>query len=247
MRHYHLISKISPIFRQQKQFLTLAIALVGCSFPSIAAAQEQILRVLTVSGQGVEKIATTLTNVQLGVEIQGKTATEVQKEVAQRSDQVVTYLRSQNVTNLQTTGINLQPNYDYSDNQRRLLGYIGTNSVSFQIPIEQAGKLIDESVNQGATRIDYVSFTATEDAIAIAQKQALRKATLDAQQQAEAVLSSLNLAPKEIVGISINGANDAPIPMPIMKAETLVSAAPSSPVIGGEQSVNAVVTLQIKY
>lgn len=246
MTEYHLLSRIAPLLRQQKQFVTLAIALVGCSFPSIAAAQEQMLRVLTVSGQGVEKIATTLTNVQLGVEIQGKTATEVQKEVAQRSEQVVNYLRSQNVTNLQTTGINLQPNYDYTDNQRRLLGYSGTNTVSFQVSIEQAGKIMDESVNQGATRIDYVNFTATEDAIANAQKQALRKATVDAQQQAEAVLSSLNLTSKEIVSISINGANAAPIPMPIVKTMAVNDAA-SSPVIGGEQSVNAIVTLQIKY
>jgi hypothetical protein len=41
-------------------------------------------RTLTVSGKGDVTIPTTLTQVRLGVEIKGKTAQEVQQQVAQR-------------------------------------------------------------------------------------------------------------------------------------------------------------------
>ncbi len=210
-------------------------------------AQEVMLRTLTVTGQGETRIPTTLTQVQLGVEIQGKSANEVQQEVAKRSTAVVNFLRTRPVEQLQTTGIRLQPNYQYTNNQRRLEGYIGTNIVSFRIPTEKIGNLLDEAVSAGATRIDNVSFTATETAIATAQKEALRQATQDAQQQGTAVLEALNFAPKEVVSVQINGASP---PQPrILQADNFSRAATpeSTPVIGGEQTVRASVTLQISY
>ena len=227
--------------------LTLVVAscfnLINCE---AAMAQVKNSRVLTVTGNGIEKIATSLTNVQLGVEVSGKDSNSVQQAVAKQSSQVVDFLRSRNVDQLKTTGIQLQPNYDYSDRQRRLVGYIGRNMVSFQIRTEDIGSLIDEAVNQGATRINGVSFTASEQAIAIAQKEALRLATRDAQQQAEAVLKALNFSTQEIIGIQINGA--APPRPRMMQAQAARSAdAAQSPIVGGEQEIRASVTLEIQY
>lgn len=236
------------VLSYQGFFRILAIATyLSLGLINPAMAQERVLRLLTVTGQGIERIPTTLTQVQLGVEIQAKTAAEVQQEVAKRTSTVVELLRSRQVEQLQTTGINLQPNYQYNNNERRLVGYIGTNTVSFRLQTEKVGILLDEAVKAGATRIDGVSFTATEAAISVAQKEALRLATTDAQQQGEAVLRALNFTAKEIVSIQINGAN---IPQPRMiQAEQFTKAAapPITPVIGGEQTVQASVTLQISY
>lgn len=213
---------------------------------SPAIAQEQILRTLTVTGRGVERIPTTLTQVNLGVEIKGKTAMEVQQEVAKRTAAVVDFLRSRQVERLQTEGIQLQPSYDYSNDQRRLIGYIGTNTVSFRLKTEEIGGLLDEAVKVGATRIDGVSFTASDEAIANAQKEALRQATVDAQKQSEAVFNALNLTSKEVTSIQVNAAY-APVPKMIDVAQSRGMAADSTPVIGGEQTVEASVTLQIRY
>jgi len=231
------------------QFISiLAIASFSLSGMNPAMAQEKVLRTVTVTGEGIERIPTTLTQVQLGVEIQGKTATEVQEQVAKRTTAVVEFLRSRRVEKLQTTGISLQQNYQFTNNERRLVGYIGTNTVNFRLKTEEVGSLLDEAVKAGATRIDGVSFAATEEAIASAQKQALRRATEDAQQQGNAVLDALNFTPKEVVSIAINGAN---VPQPrMLQADGVsrASAAPfASPVIGGEQTVQASVTLQISY
>jgi uncharacterized protein YggE len=99
----------------------------------------------------------------------------------------------------------------------------------------------------GATRIDGVSFTASDEAIASAQKQALREATQDAQQQADAVLNTLNLTRKDIVSIQLNGATPLS-PMPVFTGkDVLESRLATSPIIGGEQEVQASVTLQISY
>ncbi len=229
-------------------------AVVGAGMLSLflinpVLAQERMMRTLTVSGRGTEMVPTSLALVRLGVEAQGKTAQEVQQEVARRSDSVVSLLRSRNVDKLQTTGINLNPNYRYDNGAQTLTGYAGSNIVSFQISTQKAGALLDEAVKAGASRIDGVSFIATDGAIADAQKVALRKATQNAESQAETVLSALGLSRREVVGIQINGAfAPPPRPMPMYaKASADAIAAAPTPIIGGDQQVEASVTLQISY
>lgn len=230
---------------------TVALGIFTFSFTNPVLAQQRELapvpsRTITVTGRGVESIPATLAQVSLGVEVQGKTAQEVQQAVAQRSSNVLALLKSRNVEKLQTTGINLNPLYSYN-NVQRLTGYTGTNIVSFRLPTQKAGNLLDAAVKAGATRIDNISFVASDSAIAEAQKQALQAATQDAQQQANAVLSTLNLNQKEVVSIQVNNAS-SPLPIFKMAQESALSdRVASTPVVGGEQQVEASVTLQISY
>lgn len=219
----------------------LAIALAMFTIqPTLA---QEMLRTLTVMGRGSEAITATLAEVSLGVEVQGKTAQEVQQEVARRSNAVVNALRSSNVSQLQTTGISLMPNYQYTNNQRVLVGYIGRNTVSFQIAGDRAGQILDGAVNAGATTINNISFTAPDANLKDARNVALQRATQDAQAQAQVVLSSLNLRPDAVVSIQINQATPPSPPM----LRSAAMAADSTPVLPGELTVEATVTLQISY
>ncbi|MBD2246458.1 SIMPL domain-containing protein [Nostoc sp. FACHB-888] len=229
----------------------LPLAMLFCvtiTLPALAQEKDKLWRTLTVNGRGVEAIPTTLAQVSLGVEIQGKTAQEVQQEAARRSSAVVAFLKSQNVEKLQTTGIQLNPVYSYTNNVQRITGYAANNTVSFRIPTEKAGTLLDNAVKAGATQINGISFVANDEAIAAAQKQALKEATQDAQQQADAVFSALGFKSKEVVSIQVNNASAPPPPM-FLRAEAakLANADASTPIVGGEQQVEASVTLQISY
>lgn len=229
--------------------LFISIGYISLAPISPLLAQEKIVKTITVTGNGIERISATVAHVQLGVEIEGKNANQIQQEVAKRTTSLVELLKSNNVQKLQTTGIQLRPNYNYNNNQRELIGYVATNLISFRFPIDRVGDLLDKSVKIGVTRIDNVSLTAEETAITQAQKQALAKATLDAQQQAEAVLNTLNLKAQEIITININSAN---VPNPIIRevmADKIAASmpSPSTPVVAGEQEVSASVTLQIRY
>ncbi len=228
----------------------LPLAMLLCTtfvLPAFAQEKDKLWRTLSVSGRGVETIPTTLAQVSLGVEIQGKTAQEVQQEAAQRSSAVVAFLKSKNVEKLQTTGIRLNPVYSYTNNVQRITGYAANNTVSFRIPVEQAGTLLDDAVKAGATQINGISFVANDQAIAAAQKQALKEATQDARQQADAVFSALGFKSKEIVSIQVNNTSAPPPPPMFLRAEAAKSADASTPIVGGEQEVEASVTLQISY
>ena len=228
--------------------LCLTLTLVSFVGLDAAVAQEQRIRTLSVTGRGVEAIPTTQTQVVLGVEVQGKTAAEVQQEAARRSSAVVALLRSRQVQKLETTGITLSPTYTYENNEQRLMGYIATNTVSFRLNTQSAGTLLDDAVQAGATRIQGVSFVAADSAIEQAQKQALKKATQDAQAQADAVFSALNLKRGEILNIQVNGASPPP-PMYRQLAASRAVAGDilTTPVVGGEQQIEASVTLQFGY
>ncbi|MEH2141294.1 SIMPL domain-containing protein [Nostoc sp.] len=228
----------------------LPLALLLCAtfvLPALAQEKDKLWRTLSVTGRGVETTPATLAQVSLGVEIQGKTAQEVQQEAARRSSAVVAFLKSQNVEKLQTTGIQLNPVYSYTNNVQRITGYAATNTVSFRIPTEKAGTLLDDAVKAGATQINGISFVANDQAIAAAQKQALKEATQDAQQQADAVFSALGFKPKEVVSVQVNNASTPPPPPMFLRAEAAKVANTSTPVVGGEQQVEASVTLQISY
>lgn len=234
------------------QLISLALISINLTLTSPVLAQASpkreetsLNKTISVTGRGVETIPTTLAQVRLGVEIQRKTAQAAQQEATQRSAAVVDLLQSRQVEQLQTSGISLNPTYSYTDNVQRLTGYTASNIVSFRLKTEQVGDLLDTAVKAGATRIDSISFVATDSAIAAARQQALRTATQDAQQQANTVLSALNLTPKEVVSIQVDGAIPPQPPMPFDRAALAESA--KTPVIGGEQQVEAAVTLQISY
>ncbi|BAZ53424.1 hypothetical protein NIES4103_61000 [Nostoc sp. NIES-4103] len=229
--------------------LPLALLLfVTFGQPGLAEEKAQLWRTLTVSGRGTESIPTTLSEVNLGVEVQAKTAQSAQQEAARRSSAVVALLKSRNVEKLQTTGIRLNPVYSYTNNVQRITGYAASNTVSFRIVTEKAGTLLDEAVKAGATQINSVNFIATDEAIAAARQQALKEATQDARQQADAVFSALGFQPKEVVSIKVDNANAPPPPI-LYRAEAakLANQDASTPVVGGEQQVQASVTLQISY
>jgi uncharacterized protein len=243
-------SIVSGKFYGSLNLLLFMGSLLNLISVSPVMAEPELNRTLTVTGSGIETIATTIAEVELGVEIQGKNAAEVQQEIAKRTSAVVKVLRSKDVEQLQTTGVRLNPNYEQvnqNNSQMILKGYTGTNTVNFHISPEQVGILLDETVKVGASRVDQVSFTATPEAIFTAKKEALRKASINAQERADVVLDTLNLTSKEIVKIEVD---EARVYQPQSFARDQLYASESkvsTPVIAGEQTVEASVTLQITY
>lgn len=242
------LSSLLPVVSQWK-VLPLTVGFLGLALLNPAIAQEKMMRTLTVTGRGVENVTTTKTQVRLGVEAQGKTAQAVQQDVAKRSSSVVALLRSRKVEKLETSGISLNPAYRYDNGKQTLIGYTASNIVSFRIDTQNVGTLLDDAVQAGATRIDGISFIASDEAIAAARQQALREATEEAQAQAGVVLTALKLSPKEIVSIQVDGAYAPPPPRPLAERGNFAAdlKLASTPIIGGEQEVVANVTLQISY
>jgi hypothetical protein len=240
--------------------LTTFILSIAFCIPSVAAiapsaqAQETSAkyseikneRVLTVAGRGERSVKTTKARIQLGVNVEGKTAIAVQTEVARQANSIVSRLQQLNVEKLQTTSIQLSPKYVYENNRQRQEGFTGQTTVSFVVAIEKAGEILDAAVASGANQIEQISFIATDIELNAAKQLALQDAIKDAQTQSNTVLSALGFTTKTIKAINISDSAIAyPVSQPRMA--TLSKSDSSVPILGGEQKVEASVTLQITY
>ncbi len=202
------------------------------------------MKILTVTGSGIEKIENTLAEVRLGVKIQEKEVFKVHQEIAKRSSAIISLLKSKNVDRLKTMGVRLET---YYKSKKEPIDYIGSTTISFCTPIDNVGILLDESIKAGASSI-HVSFTATPEAISSGKKEAIKKATIDAQANAKVVLNTLKLTSKEIINIEVDRAaiSQAPSYRTMVPASSLTENS-EMPMVGGEQIVQASVTLQISY
>jgi uncharacterized protein YggE len=242
-----------------RHLTTFILSLAFC-IPSVAAiapsaqAQDNLAktqelkgeRLLTVTGRGERSVKTTKARIQLGVTAEGKTAIAVQTEVASQANKIVSRLQQLGVEKLQTINIQLNPKYVYENNRQRQDGFTGQTSVSFVVDIDQAGATIDAAVASGANQIEQIAFIATDTALNDAKQLALQDAVKDAQLQANSVLKILGFIPKSIKNIQIaNSAIAYPVPQPRMEA--FAKSAESVPILGGEQKVDASVTLEITY
>lgn len=204
-------------------------------------------RLLEVTGQGKVSVPTNIAQVELGILVQAQTATEAQQQLAQRSAAAIEVLQNREAQELQTTGLQLNPVYSFENNTQRLTGYEGRNTLQFRVPTEEAGATIDAAIQAGANVVQSISFTASETALQQARLQALSQAVQDAQTQADAVLSTLQLTPGEIIDIDISGV-ETPPPMPtLFAASEAQTFAATTPILGGPQTIEASVSLDILY
>ncbi|MGK7911623.1 MAG: SIMPL domain-containing protein [Synechococcus sp.] len=218
------------------------LCLMGWGNPAIA---QDIEPGLTVTGDGSVSVPTAIATIRLGVSISGDSATEVQQQIAERMDTLVSELQELNVDNLQTTGISLYPEYS-SREDSRINRVRGTNTVQFEVPVEQAGQTLDSAALAGASQIDSVTFRPASDVAEAGRDEALRLAVADSLAQANVVLESLNLGRQSIYSIQVNSSSYSPEPLQLQRSAAVSSAA-STPVLGGEQTINASVTLTVQY
>ncbi len=237
----------------QLGILTLSLGICCLGWWSMPLGQPVIAQpsspgTLVVTGQGSVAVETAIAILRLGVIVEGESAQTVQAEVASQSNQLVETLRDLEVEQLQTTGIILNPQYDYQNGRSTQVGVVGQNRVQFEVPINRAGSILDQAISAGATQVQSISFRAEESVRIQAREQALQQAVEDALAQAEVILGTLDLTQESIARISVN--SDLPNPVPVSLESTgfarLADSAPT-PVMGGEQTVNANVTLEIQY
>ncbi len=184
----------TPKFMTMSKLLALLTLLV---FSGVSAQKCGIeTNVIKSNGVGERSLPTTIALVRLGIEAQDKTAVGAQAKIANASNKLVTFLKSQNVQMLQTTGVSLNPQFNFSVTPSQIIGYTASNTVSFEVAVDRAGALLDGAVQNGATNINGVTFKATPAATATARKQALADAVENAKMEAQVTA----LAAKRLLG-----------------------------------------------
>ena len=204
---------------------------------------------ITVTGQEEVKVVPDMAQIEYAVYTQGDTAEACQTENAEHLNQTIETLTGLGVeeTSIQTSAYSLNPIYDWNSGTQNITGYEMTTRITVSdIPIDQAGEILSESVIAGVNQVDSVSyFSSNYDA---SYGEALKGAIAMAQEKAQSIAEASG---KNVAGIShveeygynpqvryssYSGANKA-------VAET-AAAAMDMAVMPGEVSVEAQVSVE---
>ena len=230
---------LRPLFLALSLAIAVPMTANAQTSPDIAIASPQGT-LLSVSASADATRVPDVATISTGVVTQAADANAAMRANAVQMDKVMAAIRAAGIAerDIQTAGINLNPQYKYVENQPpSIVGYQASNTVNVKLrDVAKMGKVLDALVAQGANQINGPSFgiDKPEAALDEARVAAVKKA--QAQARAATYADTLGLRVRRIVSISEGGAG-MPVPMPrmAMKAEAFDG---STPVAAGESSVS---------
>jgi uncharacterized protein YggE len=196
---------------------------------------------LSVSAQAEASRVPDVASLSTGVVTQATDANAALRANAEQMTKVMSAIKAAGIAakDIQTSGINVNPQYKYTDNQPpAITGYQASNTVNIKVrEIDKLGKVLDALVASGANQVNGPSFEIDEPE---AVYDEARRAALDkARARAGMYAKSLGMQVRRIVSISEGGGFVRPMPMMMMaKAGAMDRAAPS-PVSPGETTLSA--------
>ena len=212
-----------PSSRTRWLGIGLAIGLLVAAIASPAFAPRATLAAdntppehsISVSGTGRVIISPDVADLRLGVSVTKPTVKAARAAAAASMTKIMAALKKLGIADadLQTSGLSLQPVYDYSNNSNppKLTGYTLSNGVSVTIrDLDKIGDAIDDGLAAGATTLDGVTFRVDDPAKA--QERARKQAMTQAKAIADTLASTAGVS---ITGVASISETSGPTPYPV--------------------------------
>ena len=189
-----------------------------------------------------------LVTIGAGVSTEARSAVEAMRLNAEQMTRVIDRIKALGVPDedIQTTGINLNPRYDYDRQSQRNIfrGYQVSNRVSVKLrEIDETGAALDALVAAGATDLSGPSFSIENDEAA--KEVARTRAVERAEQRANAYAAMYGYDGVEVLSIGETIRGRGAVAEMAPRAMMAADAVASTPVQPGRVSTG--VSLTIKY
>ena len=238
-----------------KQLLLAAAVLAGATALAAPAAAQQASINQTIAGTRLDINATgevtrvpDLAIISAGVVTRATTARSAMQQAAAKMARVRAALAKAGIADrdIQTTNINLNPDYAYENNRPpRLTGYNASNQVTVRFrDVASAGEILDALVAEGANSINGPTLTIDKPEAALDEARA--RAIASGRARAELFARSMGLRVVRVVAVSETGGHyPVPPPMVMMRAE---AASADTKIDPGEQKlqVNLTMTFELQ-
>ena len=218
-----------------KQLVLAAIALAAAAVPVTAHAQPAQSITQTIAGTRLDINATgevtrvpDVAVISTGVVTRSTTASGAIQDAANRMERVRAALKRAGVADkdIQTSAINLNPEYRYETNQPpQLVGYSATNQLTVRFrDIRNSGKILDALVAEGANQINGPTLVIDQPEAALDEARA--RAVANGRARAELYARGLGMRIVRVVSVSESGGSyPVPPPMPMYARAEMAQAA----------------------
>ena len=215
--------------------------------PALAADDTTREHTISASGTGRVIISPDIADLRLGVSVTKPTVKAARAAAADSMAKVIAALKKLGIADadLQTTGLSLQPVYDYTTNGNppKLTGYTLSNAVAVTVrDLDKIGDAIDDGLAAGATTLDGVTFRVDDPAKA--QEQARKQAMTQAKSIADTLASSAGVS---ITGVASISETSGPMPYPVYYEGARAAAAADSPTPVQVGTNEVTVTVSVVY
>jgi len=229
---------LAPLLLSLSLALGASMTAHAQTVPTVVASDATLLN---VSAQAEAHRVPDVATLSAGVVTQAADGNTAMRDNAVQMDKVMAAIKAAGIAerDIQTSGINLSPQYRYAENEApKITGYQANNTVSLKVrDITKLGKVLDSLAAQGANQINGPSFEIDqpEPVYDEARLAALKKA----QARAETYAKALGLRVRRIVSISEgNQGGFRPMPMMAMAAGRSAKAEMDTAVSPGETTVS---------
>lgn len=132
----------------------------------------------------------------LAVVATGDTAETAREDAAQRTDALLDALSDAGVADdaVTTAGYSLTAQYDYSGDERDVVGYRAVHTLRVEAAPDEAGELVDVAVGAAGVEVHGVQFTLSDDAREELRAEAVDAAMSAARADADAAAEAAALA-----------------------------------------------------
>jgi uncharacterized protein YggE len=193
------------------------------------------------------RVPNTVVDVSVGIQTQGQDAAAVSRDLAQRSQALLGWLRAQGAERLATEQVSFQPQtHEEKNGQQKIVGYTGSTTVSFRTTPAKVGEILSGVLEHGANTIQQTSYAPKEEEEDKVRKELAQEATKSAMEQAEAVAAAANTRVIGVREVNVQP-NGFVRPMPMMRAQAM-SAGAASPAVGteaGDQDISVNVSVRL--
>jgi uncharacterized protein YggE len=231
--------------------ILMALALGAAALPSVAVAQSAQPQMPPIMGTRLDIVATGETTrvpdvaiITAGVVTRAATAGGAIQENSARMDRVLAALKRAGVVDrdVQTSSINLNPEYRYQDNKApELVGYSASNQVSIRFrDIRNSGKILDALVAEGANQINGPNLTIDKPEAAL--DEARVNAIANGRARAELYARAIGKRVTRLVSVSESGGS-YPVPPPMPMVERMAAQAADTKIVAGEQKLQVSVSM----
>lgn len=227
------------IFRAAAIAAVLGLAAAPAAYAQSATDAAFRATTLSLSAEGETLASPDMATINIGVQSEAPTAQAAMSANSAKMNAVVAAIRAAGVAerDIQTSGLNLNPQYVYEPNQSpRLTGYQASNTVTIRLrDLARVGPVVDATVSSGANTINGITFglqnpDAAENS---AREDAVKALTAKAELYARATGYRIS----RLVSLSESGGYTPSPPVPMMARAVAMDAGGSTPVAGGELSV----------
>jgi uncharacterized protein len=203
---------------------------------------------VSTSATAHRRIANTVADVSVGIQTQGADAASVSRDLAQRSQTLLEWLRGQGAERLATDQISFQPQtHEEKNGQQKIVGYTGNTTVSFRTTPEKVGAILSGVLDHGANTIQQTSYGPKEEEADKVRKELAQEATRTAVAQGEAVA---NAAGTHVIGVREVNVEPSGMIRPMMNRfvgglTTMAAPAPPMAAEAGDQDISVTVSIKL--